>query len=301
LREGRLSVIRLAFALVLVGLVLAASPALAAGPTRVAVLPPRDVGAASARIDAALAEAAQALPGFVVANLAGAKLSGPRKGDARLETQPAARAVLLGKETGASRAVAVEATPLGDGLVVYLQALEVPSGRAVGSTTLSLGGGSARAPGDRDALRAALMRILDPGRYTGRVQLRVDVEGAVVVVDGRPVAAPSVELPVGTHALRVTHPAYHDFLRFLDVEFDKTITVDVNMAAYPLAEGEMSEQQRRALGPTTHKKLPWWRTWWALSLAGVALTGVTVGVVWLARPWLDHGDSSSAFNPMPQP
>ena len=145
------------------------------------------------------------------------------------------------------------------------------------------------------------MRILDPLRYTGRLQLRLDVQGAVVQIDGRPAPAGVSELPVGTHALRVTHPAYHDFLRFLDIDFDKTLAVDVGMAAYPLAEGEMTERQRRALGPLSHRQLPWWRRWWALSLAGVALTGVTIGVVVVARPWLEHGDSSTAYRPLPQP
>jgi hypothetical protein len=121
-----------------------------------------------------------------------------------------------------------------------------------------------------------------------------------VQIDGHLAQTGVYELPVGTHALRVTHPAYHDFLRFLDVEFDKTLGVDVNMALYPLAEGEMTERQRRGL-PVTRRHLPWWRTWWALTLAGVAITGVTVGVVWLARPWLSHGDSSSGYAPMPQP
>jgi hypothetical protein len=276
-------------------------PSLATAAQRLVVCPPHEaLGAAGARIDAALAEAALGLPGFTVVNLQNGKLTGPRKGDARLELQPAGRAVAFGRELGAARAVAVEATPLGDGIVVYLQALEVPSGRAIGSTTLSFSGGATRAAGDRDVVRGALMRVLDPVRYTGRLQIRLDVQGAVVQIDGHPAQAGIVELPVGTHALRVTHPAYHDFLRFLDVEFDKTLPVDVNMAAYPLAEGEMTERQRRGL-PVVRKKLPWWRTWWALSLAGVALTGVTVGVVWLARPWLEHGDSSSGYSPMPQP
>ncbi len=176
----------------------------------------------------------------------------------------------------------------------------MPAGRAIGSTTVSLGGGAAHAAGDREVMRAALMRILDPGRYTGRLQVHLDVQGAVVQIDGRPTSTEVIELPVGTHALRVTHPAYHDFLRFVDIEFDKTLALDVNMAAYPLAEGEMTERQRRGQ-PIAHRVLPWWRTWWALTLAGVALTGVSVGVVWLARPWLDHGDSSTGYNPMPQP
>jgi hypothetical protein len=294
---------RLAAPLLVVAITsLAPAAALAAGPMRLAICPPHDsLGAAGARIDAALADAAQALPGFTVANLTpGGKLNGPRRGDARLELQPAARALAFAKELGAARAVAIEATPLGDGLIVYLQALEAPSGRAIGSTTVSLRGGSAHAPGDRDVMRGALMRILDPTRYTGRLQVRLDVQGAEVQIDGHPAQGGLTELPVGTHALRVTHPAYHDFLRFLDIDFDKTLSVDVNMAAYPLAEGEMTERQRRGL-PIPQRHVPWWRTWWALTLAGVAVTGVTVGVVWLARPWLPHGDSSTSYNPMPQP
>lgn len=273
-----------------------------AAPTRLVILPLRDaaLGPAAARLEAALIEAAQATPGITLVNASNGRLTAPRK-EARLEPAPSARAVALGRELGAQRAVAVEATPLGDGIVVYLQALELPSGRAVGSTTVSLPGGGARAPGDRDALRAALVHVLQPARFVGRLQLRLDVQGAQVQIDGRPVAATTLELPVGTHALRVTHPAYHDFLRFVDIEFDKTLAVDVNMAAYPLTEGEMSERRRRALPPVAKKKLPWWRTWWALSAAGVVLTGATVGVVWLARPSLSHGDGGATYTPTPTP
>ena len=32
--------------------------------------------------------------------------------------------------------------------------------------------------------------------------------------------------------------------------------------------------------------MPWWRSWWALTILGVAITGVTVGAVWGARPSL---------------
>lgn len=281
-------------------LLLLAATATAAPPVRVALLPPHDstLGNAGTRIEATLVEAAQALPGYVVANLAGGKLVGPRKADVRVEGQPSARALALAREVGAQRAISVEATPLGDGLVVYLQALDAPSGRALGSTTISFAG---RAAGDREVLRAALTRILDPSRNVGRLQLRLDVQGAEVQIDGHSSPAGLVELPVGTHALRVTHPAYHDFLRFLDVEFDKTLPIDVNMSAYPLAEGEMTERQRRGLAPPAKRHVPWWRTWWALSLAGVIITGVTVGAVWGARPGLPHGDGSTAYKPMPQP
>jgi hypothetical protein len=240
------------------------------------------------------------MPNFSVANLSNAKLSTPRKIDARLETQPAARALALGRESGAQRAVAVEATPLGDGLVVYVHGLDVASGRSLGSTTVSLGGGVARTPGDRDALRAALVRILDPARYVGRVALKLDVQGAQLEVDGKPVSFGTIELPVGTHAIRGTHPAYHDFLRFVDVEFDKTLNIDVNMAMYPLAEGEMTERARRGLPPLPRKQVPWWRSWWALSLSGVIITGVTVGAIYLSRPGV-ISDSTAPYQPVPRP
>jgi hypothetical protein len=273
----------------------------AASNLRVAVLPPREsLGpAASTRIESALVEALQATPSFSVANLSNGKLTAPHK--LGLESQPGARALALGREVNAQRAVAVEATPLGDGLVVYLQALEVPGGRALGSTTVSLGGGAgggdARAS-DREALRAGLVRILDPARYVGRVALKLDVQGAQLEVDGKPVSFGTIELPVGTHALRGTHPAYHDFLRFLDVEFGKTINVDVNMAMYPLAEGEMTERARRGLAPPPRRKIPWWRSWWALSLSGAIITGATVGAVFVTRPGI-ISDTTTPYKPIP--
>jgi hypothetical protein len=273
----------------------------AAGATRVAVVPLREsaAGAATARLEAALAEALPLLPGVTAANLTNGKFTSPRKTEGRLESQPSARALALGRELGAQRAVSVEATPLGDGLVIYLQALDVPSGRSLGSTTFALQGGATRAPGDRDAARAALTRALDPARYVGRLDVKLDVQGAEVQVDGRLVPSGVVELSVGTHALRVTHPAYHDFLRFLDVGFDQTLPVAVNMAAYPLAEGEMTESQRRGL-PVNSRKLPWYRRWYSVVGAGIVLTGVTIGVVWLARPGV-HDDSAVTLKPIPTP
>lgn len=301
-RPGAAAPAAVALAAALAALALAARPAQAA-PTRLVVLPLRDatLGGAGARIEAAVIEAVQAMPGLQLANLANGRLTGPRRPEARMDPAPSARAVALGREAGARRAVVVEANPLGDGLVVYLRAIELPGGRALGSTTLSLAGGATRAPGDRELLRAALTRILDPTRYVGRLALQLDVPGAEAQVDGRPLAARSIALPVGTHALRVTHPKYHDFLRFVDIAFDQTQTVEVNMAAYPLTEGEMAERLRRNRAPVPHKLVPWWRSWWALTLSGVVLTGATIGVVWLARPWLSHGDGGATYTPTPTP
>ena len=96
----------------------------------------------------------------------------------------------------------------------------------------------------------------------------------------------------------ITHPAYHDFLRFLDIEFDKTVTLDVPLAAYPLAEGEMSERQRRATQPA--RRLPWYRHWLALGAAGLILTGATAGIVFAAQPGIT-ADRSVSFSARPVP
>jgi len=44
--------------------------------------------------------------------------------------------------------------------------------------------------------------------------------------------------------LRVTHPAYHDFLRFLDIEFDKTL---VSLAENALQYGAAAKAAGKKL------------------------------------------------------
>jgi hypothetical protein len=279
---------------------LAASLAQAA-PLRVAVTPvrPTEIGAqTAARVEGVLIEALQAMPSVTVSNLTGGKLSPLRRSEARLEGPLAARALALAHESGANRALAVEATPLGDGVVLYLQALEAPSGRTLGSTTVSLG-----AADERASLRRALTRLLDPAHYVGRLQLKVDVPGAELQIDGRKTPytdGGSVALPVGTHALRVTHPAYRDLLRFIDIELDRTVTLDVPLAAYPRAEGEMTEQERRSRAAAPAKRLAWYRHWWAVAGVGVALTAVTAGIVWGVRAGISQ-DQTVPYTPKPMP
>jgi hypothetical protein len=206
----------------------------------------------------------------------------------------------LGPRAAADRVLTVEAARLGDGRVLYLQAVDA-GGKPIGSTTVPLAKESGEVdPHDRAALRGALTRALLPSRYVGRLQLKIDVAGAELQVDGKRIEGPAtqaVELPVGTHALRVTNPAYRDFLRFVDIEFDKTLALDVPMAAYPLAEGEMSERQRRQVKKA---RVPWWRSWWALTISGVVITGVVAGAVLLSRPTVTS-DATTTYVPPATP
>jgi len=206
---------------------------------------------------------------------------------------PALLLVPGGKKAAAQRWLNVEVVRIGSSRVVYLQANDV------GSSVSLAGDAGEVVAADRPRLRAALARVLDPDHFRGRLALKVDVPGAEVQIDGKkqPEAQKAIELAVGTHAIRVTHPQYRDFLRFADVEYDQTLAIDVALSAYPLAEGEMSEKQRRL---PAKRRVPWWRSWWALSLAGLALTGVTVGAVWGARPTLSY-DKIVTYRPSPTP
>jgi hypothetical protein len=182
-----------------------------------------------------------------------------------------------GKKAGAQKLLSADEVKVGSGRVIYLQCGD-------GSASVTIGGEAGEvAGGDQQKLRAALARILDSEHYRGRVALKVDVPGAEVYVDAKKQKQFTVELTVGTHAIRVTHPQYRDFLRFVDVDYDQTLEIAVALSAYPLAEGEMSEKLRKAPPKAV---VPWWRSWWALTILGVAITGVTVGAVWGARPTL---------------
>src|SRR5207237_413078 len=148
----------------------------------------------------------------------------------------------------------------------YLMAVEVATGKELGSTTAVLSGD--KAAKQREA-RAAAYRLISPDSYVGKLALSVDVNGARIYLDGKllgdspraPVAA-----SVGTHALRVTHEQYRDFVRFIDVKFDATTKLDVNLKQFPIVSDKMIEKDHDPLvasGPVRPR--PWYRKGWAVA------------------------------------
>jgi hypothetical protein len=275
-------------------LMLLATQAWAAPPAIKIAIVPLEHRPDAAALEHALVDAAKDAS-LTVVNVANGRLSA-KPGAADM----AQRARDLAHDTGAQRVLVVDVAKLGDGRVLYLEGLDA-TGKQVGSTTVPLQHESGDVvAADRIALRGGLVRVLSPARYVGRLQLHVDVAGAEVQIDGKPAGAVAgpLELPVGTHALRVTHPAYRDFLRFVEIEYDKALPIEVALSAYPLAEGEMTERQRKREGKRL--AVPWWRSWWALSLSGVIITGVTVGAVFASRPGITS-DHSVGYTAPPAP
>jgi hypothetical protein len=185
----------------------------------------------------------------------------------------------LGKLVGADLVVAGEAGGLGDVKVVYLQLIEVSKGKALRSTTLEVG------DGESGGAEGAAYRLLAPGRYVGTTTLNVDAAGATIYVDGRKLGkspSPPIELSVGTHALRVTHPEYRDFVRFVDVGFRANTTVDVALQQVPIIQSEISGTGPAGNVTYIDKPAPWYRKWWAIAaFSGIVVVGAaaTAGII----------------------
>ena len=177
---------------------------------------------------------------------------------------------------GAQLVISGEVGGLGESKVVYLAATE--NGKELRSTTLAVGG----ARDDGGGPGGAVVRLLDPEGYRGMLHLAIDVTGATIYVNGSK-ASPSpkgeLALPVGAQAVRVTHPEYHDFVRFIDVEYGKTTDVMVGMQQYPIVEHDL---QGKPINRDTIEYVapPVWRRWYVVGPAAVGLavlTGIAVG------------------------
>lgn len=203
------------------------------------------------------------------------------------EADPACLAE-TGKLVGAVVVVGGEVSSLGEGSIVYLKAVEVATGKEIGSVTAVLEG----TPEARAAeARASAFRLLSPRDYVGRVDLKVDVANATVYVDGARAAwgpGKPLALAVGTHAVRVTHEQYRDWVRFIDVKFDETTPVPVELKAYPIISDEMRENARPRPNPTgPYEPLPWYRRWTTVAAAGAILVVGTTILVYALSDDLD--------------
>jgi hypothetical protein len=179
---------------------------------------------------------------------------------------------------GAQIVISGEVGGLGESKVVYLAATE--NGKELRSTTLAVGGAHDAGGGQGGGPVGAVVRLLDPDGYRGTLRLAIDVTGATIYANGskvQPSPRGEIVLPVGTHAIRVTHPEYHDFVRFIDVEYGKTTDIAVGMQQYPIIEHDVQGK------PISRDKFeviepPLWRRWYVVGPAAVGLAIVT-GIV----------------------
>ena len=108
-------------------------------------------------------------------------------------------------------------------------------------------------------LRAAAVKLLSPEHYIGALEVETGVDGAQVLVDGKvlgttPIAGTIVGLAPGQHALRLTKAGFADFEKFIDVKFDQTTVVQVDLAQRTV-RGVMFREGALA-APVSHKGTP---------------------------------------------
>lgn len=190
----------------------------------------------------------------------------------------------LGKLANAHYVLHGEIGGLGDAEVIYLRAIDVRHDQPARSTTLAL---SKKTSAEEAA--AAATRLIAPDRYAGALALAIDVDGAAIYIDGQrlgisPLAAP-LTLEVGNHALRVTHPEYRDYVRFVEIRFRNRRKLEVGLQQFPVVA---SSGVGGSIGSVTLKgkprqpEVPWYREWYTIAGAGAAVlitSAIVVGVL----------------------
>ena len=274
-------------AAVVLAIVGAAAPA-AAEPKTIVVAPlsalgTEDTSEGARQIQADLEKAVGEVDGATVitSKQALAAIKKAKRPELRVCENDAACLSELGKLVKADLVVAGEAGGLGEVTVVYLELVDVAKAKEVRSTTLetddAAGGG---------ALGAAY-RLLAPDQYTGTISLAVDARGATIFIDGKKVGkspSPAIPLGVGTHALRVTHPDYRDFVRFADVSFHGDTAIEVKLQEFPVISTQVEGPDADPISNVTYvdHPTPWYREWWSVAaFSGIVLiaAAATAGII----------------------
>lgn len=183
------------------------------------------------------------------------------------------------RKIGAGQVVSGDVGSLSGAYMIYLRLVS-----SDGTTVRTVNGVlDTRKPGLRDAARALVHKLLVPELYHGTITPTVDVPNAWIYLDGQRIARsptrPLTKISVGTHALRVTHESYRDFVRFVQVGFGDDIQVQVTLSAFPVRGAEMLLVDGEKQGPLADHELPWYRRWWAVTTFGAVLLAATTATV----------------------
>jgi hypothetical protein len=276
--------------------VLAASPAAA---TTVAIYPLQPLGlpaATATSFDSTLRGEVELLPGLAL-------LSRGRT-VAALKTEPGSLGIAcngapeclvgLGKLLAVDKVVYGVVSGLGDRYSFDLKLIDVATAGEERRLSASVGGKHEKLLA---GLRAAAVQLLLPERFTGALEVVTPLAGAQLFVDGKPlgvtpVLGTIVGLAPGQHALRLTKAGFTDFEKLVDVRFDQTSVVHVDLAdhssrdvmfregalAAPLSpKGTPVVIVTEAGSPRNPKRLWAWRVAWGT--VGLALVGLGTGLV----------------------
>lgn len=264
------------------------------------------------RVTAALAKQLSGVPGVKLASLKEVRRFVKSRDGAPYAQCEGDLACLykLGTLLGVAQLVAGDLSGLSKGYVLFLRLVDPAKQEVVRTVSVVHGGEDAK---EETALREAAYRLLAPEKFVGQVAFEIDVPGAQVFWNGQPLGASPVatrKMLAGTHALRVTHPSYHDFLRFIDVAFEQTTQVKVSLKRYPIISEEMKAKghPRAVEAPIVpgqqviYRPLPYYKKWWFVTAVSAAVLVATFTTVALVRPrHLDRDGSVTLERPLASP
>ena len=262
-----------------ISLVLAGATGTVHADRTVAITPLSTLGAedksvATKKLVGQIEQAFASLPGTKVVPAAqvSAAIDKAKKPQLKQCEGEAACVTELGKLVGAQFVVTGEVGGLGDSKVVYLKLTDVAAARELRSTTLAVGA--------TDSPMGAAVRLSDPDKYRGNVKFAFDVSNAAVLVNGTKVqltANKELALPVGTHAVTVTHPQYHNFVKFVEVGYGKTTDVQVSMKQYPIVEHSI-QGKPGTRDTIVYDEPPMWRRPYVAGPV-ILVTAIVAGIV----------------------
>jgi hypothetical protein len=190
----------------------------------------------------------------------------------------------IGELLGAQLLVTGRAGVMGDGALVELEFLDVGSGEVVGKISRTLSGSRVRKAA---AFEAVLTEVIFPERMVGQLDVFLNPPGGSVSLDGQlkvKQAGPQLHLkdvPAGQHTLRVQRKGSRDFYAIVQVPFQGTARLNINMR-----EGKPVEPGPVVLPPgevPEGSSTPWYGRWWFWTAVGAFLIGGTVTAVVLAQ------------------
>lgn len=133
-----------------------------------------------------------------------------------------------------------------------------------------------------EVMRQTATRLLKPEAYNGQLEINVSAPGVEIIIDGDPMGRTPLEAPLklspGRHALKLVCAGFKDYEQFVDVPFNRTVPVFVEMESSMLTgvvsaresedllgiglKGGLVTNLDAFLGPQVYLevglRLPWW-------------------------------------------
>lgn len=136
----------------------------------------------------------------------------------------------LGMLTGATRVVSGVLGTLGDVFSLDIRLVDVATGQEIRRVAQTWSGEEKYLI---EVMRQVATRLLKPEAYNGQLDLNVAVDGVQVFIDGDPMGrtplAEPLKLSPGRHALKLACAGFKDFEQFVDIPFNRTVPVFVEM------------------------------------------------------------------------